>query len=560
MIRILQLISIVILLSGLGPLNASFEEKAEINFAKAELALVEGKTNLAIKLLGRNISNEYFHLATYELLAEIFIKSGLHIKALRTYSVMVKKIHTPKLFEATTSQDLESELLNAPVASTKAVEIYFKMAQLYIELFQNGIFNQSYNYHLLQSAKKYFTICHFYEYMPYRMQLEIAKIQTHLKNYPEAIKDLLALQEELKTKNRQDEMDESNYLLGDAFYRAGKAKEALSFLKESAFSLKTNPAIKKYSYEYLESIHQKYLTLSLGYRNNYSNNVYLVTDEEYEVLKGNGINQKSSSFSSYHANAYYINRFTDNLAFNLDLHFFSNSFPEATQDMNNMYFSSEIEIVYLKSIEYSLGLKFFEQQYYKSLEFGGKRKKSMVSIGVIPTYSYKSKTGLMTYDFILKATRDYQKGAYLPDGNNLVFSHQLSEDRISSGLAFSYSPFLFTDYFNPTYSFEYLYVEEGKDELNETLRPSHEVTVTLSNLMNLSEKDHLNFDFSIIVHHNTSEDISYRYINISSFYSHSFQFFRSWSLDLHLSYGQFISENERKVSNINTGLGISTRF
>ncbi|MFZ8933993.1 MAG: hypothetical protein ACO20H_13305 [Bacteriovoracaceae bacterium] len=298
----------------------------ELRLAKAELALSQGKERFALYLVGKNLSQKYFHLDSYLFLANYYLDQRRVAKAFRVYHYVIKKLHPKggkRLLRAANVSSVEKEFETINRPSEGALAIYYTLGQVYFDVEEKGLFSQKFSKQLLLNAKKYFTITNYYEFQKSDSNFFLGSLNSRLKKYGEAINNLSTAKELYEQEQADSEDDRSteiqniNFMLADALIREGHTDSGAIFLKGLYLNPSVSSSLKEYANSYLDALSTVYkiVTLSLGYT--YDSNANLLSDEEredFENLKGIYVSEDALFFTK-NFNYFYSSEKIDNFSY-----------------------------------------------------------------------------------------------------------------------------------------------------------------------------------------------------------------------------------------------------
>lgn len=542
MFKIKLVFFLCIMYSGLL-VCAPISEIQEINLSKAELAIIDHNYSLAYKLITQNLSRKHFHYNSYIFLANYYIEKGLWSKAFRVYYYLITKLHSKKVGKTKYTTDLPPYINDLPAPKPKALEVYFKIANLYYSLYSANIFTKEYSRSLLHHSKRFFYLCFYYKYNLPTVNYYLSLIELDLSHYNQAIRGFLRTKDllgDIKNNENNEFIDSINQSLADTLIRKGNIDAGSLFLQNLYSKSSSSSSLKEYARNYMDSIQENYLLLTFSGTMTSNTNIGSLTSEELTQFDSETQISKGATSSTKNFNLFYSSK---------RFHYLSTSFSlnltEEIHQNTDLYFRDYRNAnIYIEG-KYDNLIKSIIKFYYLYNSVSLKTS----SDGKYETYA-KTQTYTGEYIHALKSgTLSYQ----------IPFTIQMLQGELSSttkaqttelGIKASYIPYAQYKYFSPTYTLFINSIEENDEEIAN----SFNLTSSFSNhfIFKQNFSTFLTLDYII----NTNADVNYHYTQLVGSFtiSYSFKFLQGFGSTINMNYSdKWINDDVVNIQKISLG-------
>jgi hypothetical protein len=459
------LIGLILILNQPGLASDALQE---IQFAKAELALIDGDEKEAIRNLRENLKVGSLHLPTYLMLTNIYLQKGENHRAFKVLYFLIRRLHPvdgARLLSLGYIDNVSAYLQEMSPPTREALEIYFLIAQNYYFLAERGNYTPEFRSQLYNLAAKYFIICDYYKYSLPQTNYFLGIVHSRRQLHQEAItrlleaKDLFEKEEEVESTT---EIQNINFMIGDNLIREGYRDAGTLYLNSLYLDLEADESLRQYSKSYLDQLSSNFQIFSVGLNYNYRQNIYRFDDsflEDYDTFKsilgpenGATIGKSLSYFVSTKRYGHLI--YSGSVSLREDL-----AHEDLHWRLDSRIAGGGLEVKYdnLKRslLKFSLNYNHILTKLDQESDF----KSSTTNLVFNLEYVHTLKRGTLSY--------------------RLPFSlrERKNDETLSTrGFSLSYVPFYRTRWMSPSFSTEFSLLQEGED-----LRDTKELQLSLSN-------------------------------------------------------------------------------
>lgn len=533
---------------GLGLVIPAFSSDAlqEIQFAKAELALLDGDEKEAIRNLRENLKVGTLHLPTYLLLTQIYLQKGENHRAFKVLYYLIRRLHPvdgARLLNLGYIDNVSSYLREMSPPTREALEIYFLIAQNYYQLAERGNYTPEFRSQLYNLSAKYFLICDYYKYSLPQTNYFLGIVQSRRRLHQEAITRLIEAKDlfEKEESDSVTELQNINFMIGDNLIREGYRDAGTLYLNSLYLDLEADESLRQYSKTYLDQLSSNFQVFSVGLNYNYRQNIYRFNDsfldryDEFESLLGpqNGASlAKSLSYfvsTRRYGHMVYTGRLNlredlaqDNLHWRLDSRLAGGGFEVKYDNLKRSLMKL--------SINYNHILTKADQE----ADF----KSATTDLAFNLEYVHTLKRGTLSY--------------------RLPYSirQRKNEEKLATrGLGLSYVPFYRTQWLSPSFSGDYTLGQE-EDELRDTKR----LRISISNHFR-----HSNFVSTFLFASYTKTDheldrLSSNETSLNLYTNFLLRFIRNLAANISLSHSLANTRDDDKISATSFATGINYSF
>tara|TARA_R110000868_G_scaffold164359_21_gene396968 strand:- start:2035 stop:3654 length:1620 start_codon:yes stop_codon:yes gene_type:complete len=421
---------------------ANIVELQEVRLAKAQIALAQNKDKDALALISQNLDPEHFHRASYQFLIDYHLKNGKTSKALKVLYYMVSKLHDKRVLSARYDQNFIPFIATLGTPSREAKEVYFTIAELYYELYNQKAFNKEYEARLLNLSQKYFEFLQYYRFDLALTKIYLGKIHSERENYPVALEQFMQAKEIFKDEYaiEDDEgLEDVNLLIGTALLQGGRLDPGSIYLRSIYFDTNATASTKAIAEEYLNILTYSFISASASYSFGYNSNVYQLN--EFQL----------SNFST-------VESFVgpkDGTSTKLRATLFYNA-PGLTDVISGLFLGTFSQENYSHELHQNrdersitIGSEFKYEGFKKSIP----KVRYYFTYNSVPTGNndnFKKSSGTNLFEFSYARTIRSGSLTYSLPYSSTTYSSGLDEN--SLGLSVSYTPFWQNKHFAPSYS------------------------------------------------------------------------------------------------------------
>ena len=541
----MKLLLIYLILIPLSVHAISLTEIQEVRYAKAELAMIDGREVDAVRLLTMNLNSKTIHVPSFKLLARYHFDHRDYAKGFRVYYYLVRKFHGPYLLKTRVTKSFPRFLERVPVPNETAKELYFEIASLYLQAIEQDGLPQSKN-QLTLLAFKYLSICQFYKIREADTQMALARINSQLENYDIAIDHILEAQELFEhdknpDKNKSKELE---FLLGETLLKSGFTDAGSLYLKSVYLDSKSSPVVKEFSSAYLQALKGTLISTSAFYNLKYSSNSHDLTEEELSNFTGSNnetfYKKKNGYVHSRGFNAFFLHTFESDLNFLLGGTFIDEKAADPLlnlKDSRTMALTTELKSSAEDKSQWKLRYN-FNIFYLRPSTEDPIQQSSTLHI-ITPQYSHSLKSGIISYSL------PYDLTVSSSSENTYALSFQID-----------YSPYRFSKYFMPSYSLRHT---PRKTETS-TLGHSELTSFSISNFSDLADRHALFTDLSIESKTNNEQSESYLEWYFGASYTYQFKFLPELSFNASFSNSQRKRRDSQIVKTLTMSSGLTYTF
>ena len=502
---------------------ATVEEYQSVRLSKAEIAVADGNTEVALQLLRANLKPAYpLHLPSLILLLQISLGKGTIKEASQVYDGFMKKL---------------------PVSSEKGLGLRQQIGLAYLRAFEEKS-GQDEGRILLDYAERYLRVCDRHGYDLAATKLYLGKILAAQGRASGALKYFAESKELFKKElglSSEEGLEEIDYLIAKTLVQNGFFDSANIYFRSIYTSRSTPKSLQNVAAEYLKALNTDYLSLSTGYSFHHSSNVHDLSDEEFRGLD-DGDSSKSGFYHRYHAGAFgNVGSVDRGMGAFFILDFSGEDYVEEEHRGHNMRTLSLIS-----KFKYDI----FKQSLIQL-------KYSLYKTFYKPSIPGSYKTYSTTHMIEPWLTHNIQSGVL---GGHLYFTlndYDRGYEDVLSGIGLSYTPFLKHRYFSPSYSLKYTRNRSSYRQFD-----SHSVSASVTNTMTYSDKLSFFPTASIVRERNKEESYDYKYAYLLLHMNYLPQFFNIKSLSLFYSVDYSYREDgsRERVESITSALGANYYF
>ncbi len=433
----MRLILLSFLLTAFRLFAADEAELQEVRLAKAQLALAKHEEKEALSLIAQNLDPKHFHRASFQFLLEYHLGKDNISKAVKVLYYMIGKLHDKRVLVLSYDANFFDQLKRYGTPSRDALEVYFTIAELYYQLYEQNTFGESFASRLLKLSEKYFQVCHYYRFELGVTKTYLGKIDNQRENYNDAIEHFVEAKEFFEQQEAsQNSINDLDFLIGKTLVHGGLLDPGSIYLRSLYLNADTNPALKAIAQEYLDILSNNFFSLSARFQVGHKANVYEMNDrllDNYRLLE-KALGPKDGQFNTVNVNMLYnYANITEHLSALFIASFSQTSFSETLhQNRNSQIFSGGVE---LKSDNFEKGLgklRYFYTQEFVPLSNDGEFESASTTHLIEPIYVRPIQGATLTYSLPILLT-NYEGGG----------------DEKSVGVSANYSPFSLNRFFIP---------------------------------------------------------------------------------------------------------------
>ena len=552
----------------------TISDKMEFRLAKAELATIDGKYSKALKILKLNLNKNYFHLPTYNFLAEIYSKKGEFVKELKVYYYIVKKLDSTNIIKIDHLDNLENILFPFKKPSNKALSYYYKIAHLYYELFSKKIYNRNYSQKILNMSKKYFLVCKYYSFSVPDSIYFLAHIERNLKDLPRAVELLIESKKQFLDEMQYVEANNVNYLLADTLLKLGKRNASVLFLKNIAYSHEdeASSSLRNYAHLYLNAFNKKFMFLSLEKGLTSNTNVYGLKNtqlsDDKSIIDYNQNLETTGIASTSSANIFYGDSFFHNYSLTFYLKYFSNLYEKKVNNADYKHYSANLNFKFndFKKSILKLLYSYSQTHQRKDTKLDEKFEKKLTTNKFTIQYSHSLHTGVITYN--VPFTIDSDPYTQLYDSSRTTTIYNTNKHLLELGTSISYVPYTITKYFVPTYSISYsngqvassVSRDSDGNLYNKEYQNSSRFSFSVSNHIKWNQNSNFYLSSSLSKYSYISSEYSYKMFSVNIIHSYVFSFLRKFTLNSKLYYSSRKYDNNDVSNKVKYSFNLSTTF
>ncbi len=494
--------------------------KELLNFrvAKAELLVVDGKYTKALKILSFNLTRKQFHYDSFDLLADIYLKRGEYVKAVKVYFYMIKQLHTDQFLKLQDSKKLPTILAKTKKPADNVLAIYYKLAQTYQKIFKVSSGTKRFKLKLLKRAEKYYQLCRYYKFNYLDATYQISMIRKKLKDYHKSLALLLEAKNILDKNKQQEDAESLKFLLGDILLRVGKNDSAFLFLKDVAYMDGQNSDVKEYAQNYLDALQKKYMGMSISYGGEYSFNVNGLTLEKYRNFDSSFYHKKDSYISVFSTNIFYSNFINKYLSYVITMFFQHNDYPDTINNLDNRYYGFSFDLKYnnLRRSFAKLTWSFFQYDNRFDNQLDGDYVKNQYSHTFTLTYARMLKYGMLKFKFPFQILYHNQVTQYNKTERTFFY---IKDSKNSFGIKILYEPYLKSKYWSPLYQVSFKEAEESDDIYGKAVDNSQKISFIFSNKITLQKKSSIFTTFKLTKLIHVEDDSAYNKVDLQCYYA-----------------------------------------
>ncbi|MBI2521759.1 MAG: hypothetical protein HYV97_15190 [Bdellovibrio sp.] len=475
--------------------SASMEsEYQEIRLAKAELMMVDKKDKEAFAMVKQNIIGATnFHLPSYLFIADWFYNKKYYASAFRALKMALNKSHGQKISMIVDQKDFEEQLNRLTPLSQQSLEIVFNIAQKYFAIAQKSKGESELKIKLFEFARRYFTICTYFNYLPGYPEYFLGIIETELKDYSSAVNQFLDAKNKLAEQQVQDTELESglDFYLGSSLINQGKYDAGVLYLKTLFHSEKANEALKSYADMYFKALSNDLYSLSFSSGLQYHENIHLLNNNDRKLMPliKSEYGKVAGAYRNLGGSAYYYSGMGKKWSSTFIFSGVNLSALDREQKLRDYSSYGSSLLLQANHSEKTIpGITFsYNRSFYRpSKNVSSKSYQTIIEVN--PQINYLTKKGISTAKLQLNQTRD----SY---GDHLY----------KTGIYLNYVPLFRRKWLAPSFTVESVYFQES-----EPYKSSFSYSGTLINHMTLGNYGDL--FLTLIGLKNTNQDPSYDYV------------------------------------------------
>ena len=506
-------------------------ELQEVRYAKAELAMLDGKENKALQILKKNLNLKSLHLPSYLMIADYHFQRRNFSKGIRVYHYLIKKLHSDRVLKSPRVDEIGDLIDDLPAPSQDVMSIYFKIGMEYYRMSEDPNFEESLRKKMTLYAEKYFNVCEFYKFNLPQTKYMLGIIKNRKEDFLDSIKylsDAKDLLNDLPDDQRNADLFNLDYLMGDNLVRAGFSDSGSLYLKSVYFSKDADNSLKDYASTYLNALNQEFFSLSFRTSYGYNNNIEGLTEDE-QILRDSLINlfpySKDAYFTGWGVNTFYNSKKLGHWSFLLYGDIDSKNMKNKNQSTNDeRTFTVSVETKYdnFKQSTLKASLTYAYSMFRSEENLSMEKLSNFFSFQ--PSYVYTLKRGIITYRLPVNITQSITEG-------NLY----------SYGAGISYSPFIKSKYWGLGYSLDYAQNEESS-----TTPISSNYSFGVTNNTSFNDENSLFTTLNYTSNENVTESLVYTTYSVDFSYTLVFKKISGLSLNVSLSYEstQFKSKDQ----------------
>lgn len=496
-------------------------ELQEVRYAKAELAMLDGHEDEALQILKKNLSPKALHLPTYFMIADYHFRRRNVSKGMRVYHYLIKKLHSDRVLKSVVVDGIGDLIDDLSAPSQEVMTIYFRMGMEYYRMSENPDYQPTFRKKMILYAEKYFNVCNFYKFNLPQTKYMLGIIKNRKEDFFNSIKylaDAKDLLKELPNDERQADLFNLDYLMGDNLVRAGFSDSGSLYLKSVYLSKNADKSLKDYASTYLNALNQEFFSLSLRTSYGYNSNIESLTESE-QALRDRFSSSfpyiKDAYFSGWGVNSFYNSKKYGHWGFllygDIDSKNMKNK-SQSTNDERTITASVEMRYDNFKKSTFKTSFTYAYSMYRADENLSMEKLSNFYSIQ--PSYIYTLKRGIITYRIPFNITQSISEG-------NLY----------SYGAGVSYSPFIKNKYWGLSYSVDY-----SRSEESSTSAKSTNYSLGATNNTSFDDQNSLFTTLNYTSNNNVDEDLIYTAYSIDFSYTLTIRKISGLSLNLSLSY------------------------
>lgn len=496
-------------------------ELQEVRYAKAELAMLDGYEEEALQILKENLSLKALHLPSYLMIADYHFRRRNFSKGIRVYHYLIKKLHSDRVLKSPLVDGIGDLIDDLPAPSQDVMSIYFRTGMEYYRMSENPDFDAPFRKKMITYAEKYFNVSEFYKFNLPQTKYMLGIIKNQKENFFDSIKylaDAKDLLKDLPDDQRNADLFNLDYLMGDNLVRAGFSDSGSLYLKSVYLSKAADKSLKDYASTYLNALNQEFFSLSLRTSYGYNNNIEGLTEDE-QALRDRFSSSfpyiKDAYFSGWGVNAFYNSKKFGHWSFllygDVDSKNMKNK-SQSTNDERTITSSFEAKYDNFKKSTFKTSFTYAYSMYRSDANLSMEKLSNFYSIQ--PSYIYTLKRGIITYRLPINITQSISEG-------NLY----------SYGAGISYSPFIKNKYWGLSYSLDY-----SRNEESSTTPKSTNYSLGATNNTSIDDQNSLFTTLSYSSNNNTTESLVYTTYSVDFSYTLTFKKITGLSLNASLSY------------------------
>jgi hypothetical protein len=496
-------------------------ELQEVRYAKAELAMIDGNDEEAMRILKQNLSLKSLHLPSFMMIADYHFRRRNFSKGMRVYHYLIKKLHSDLVMKSTVVEGIGDLIDDLPAPSQEVRGLYFRVGMEYYRMSENPDFDVQMRKKMLLYAEKYFNVCEFYKFNIPQTKYMLGIIKNRKEDFFTSIKylaDAKELLNELPDDQRGADLFNLDYLMGDNLVRAGFSDSGSLYLKSVYQSKNADNSLKDYASTYLNALNQEFFSISMRMSYGYNSNIEGLTESE-QALRDRFSSSfpyiKDAYFSGWGVNSFYNSKKFDHWSFLLYGDVDSKNMKNKNQSTNDeRTITGSIEAKYdnFQKSTFKTSLTYAYSMYRADENLSMEKLSNFYSIQ--PSYIYTLKRGIITYRAPLNITQSISEG-------NLY----------SYGLGISYSPFIKNKYWGLSYSLDFARSEEGA-----SYPKSANYSLGVTNNSSFDDQNSLFTTFNYSSNNNSLESLIYTSYSLNMSHTLTFKKIRGLSLSLSLGY------------------------
>ncbi|TNF32017.1 MAG: hypothetical protein EP319_00520, partial [Deltaproteobacteria bacterium] len=296
-------------------------ELQEVRYAKAELAMIDGNDEEAMRILKQNLSLKSLHLPSFMMIADYHFRRRNFSKGMRVYHYLIKKLHSDLVMKSTVVEGIGDLIDDLPAPSQEVRGLYFRVGMEYYRMSENPDFDVQMRKKMLLYAEKYFNVCEFYKFNIPQTKYMLGIIKNRKEDFFNSIKylaDAKELLKDLPDDQRGADLFNLDYLMGDNLVRAGFSDSGSLYLKSVYQSKNADNSLKDYASTYLNALNQEFFSISVRMSYGYNSNIDGLTESE-QALRDRFSSSfpyiKDAYFSGWGVNSFYNSKKFDHWSF-----------------------------------------------------------------------------------------------------------------------------------------------------------------------------------------------------------------------------------------------------
>ena len=452
-------------------------------------------------------------------------------KGIRVYHYLIKKLHSDRVLKSPRVDEIGDLIDDLPAPSQDVMSVYFKIGMEYYRMSEDPNFEESLRKKMTLYAEKYFNVCEFYKFNLPQTKYMLGIIKNRKEDFLDSIKylsDAKDLLNDLPDDQRNADLFNLDYLMGDNLVRAGFSDSGSLYLKSVYFSKDADNSLKDYASTYLNALNQEFFSLSFRTSYGYNNNIEGLTEDE-QILRDSLINlfpyNKDAYFTGWGVNTFYNSKKLGHWSFLLYGDIDSKNMKNKNQSTNDeRTFTVSVETKYdnFKQSTLKASLTYAYSMFRSEENLSMEKLSNFFSFQ--PSYVYTLKRGIITYRLPVNITQSITEG-------NLY----------SYGAGISYSPFIKSKYWGLGYSLDYAQNEESS-----TTPISSNYSFGVTNNTSFNDENSLFTTLNYTSNENVTESLVYTTYSVDFSYTLVFKKISGLSLNASFSYEstQFKSKDQ----------------